>query len=32
VQKEEGWWTDLKNDEVDGHFFARKRIEDLEDW
>jgi len=32
VQKEEEWWTDLRNDEVDGHFFTRKRIEDLEDW
>jgi len=32
VQKEEEWYTDLRNDEVDGHFFTRKRIEDLEDW
>jgi len=32
VRKEEGWWTNLRNNEVDGHFFATKRIEDLEDW
>jgi len=32
VRKEKGWETDLRNDEVDGHFFARKRIEDFEDW
>jgi len=28
----EGWQTDLRNNEVDGHFLARKKIEDLGDW
>ena len=23
------WWTDLRNGEVDGHFLARKEIEDF---
>ena len=30
--EKEGWLTDLRNDEVDGHFLARKEIEDLGDW
>ena len=25
----EKWWTDLRNNEVDGHFLARKTIEDF---
>jgi len=27
---EVGWWTDLRDGEVDSHFLARKKIEDSE--